>query len=453
MTLEARSPAPPTDRTDRPGGPHTYVLDTSVLLATGADALTAFEEHDVVLPVVVLNELEAKRHHPELGHAARQALRALEDLRLRHGSLTEPLPAGGHGGTVRVELNHQDDASLPAGLRGGTNDHRILSVARNLADEGRGVTLVTKDLPLRLRASIAGITAEEFRNEQHEAAPWSGLVRLEVDTSVIDALYADGELEYTDLPAGVDPPVNAGVVMAAGSQSALARMHADKVLRPLARDDQHLFGVTGRSAEQKVALSLLADPEIGIVSLGGNAGTGKSVLALAAGLDAVMHRRTHRRVIVFRPLYAVGGQDLGYLPGNEHEKMLPWTSAVTDALEAISDRDLVRDVTARGLLEVLPLTHIRGRSLTDTFVIIDEAQNLERTVLLTALSRLGQRSKAVLTHDVAQRDNLRVGQHDGINSVVASLRGHPLFAHVTLTKSERSAVSALIGDLLDGRAP
>ena len=431
--------------------PRTYVLDTSVLLAVGARALTAFEEHDVVLPIVVLHELEGKRHHPELGFAAREVLRTLEDLRIQHGTLTDPLPATGDGGTMRVELNHQDASGLPTALRGDSNDHRILAVAKNLSDEGHDVTLVTKDLPLRLRASIAGIPAEEFRNEQAEAAPWTGIVRLDVDSDVIDALYADGELDYPDLPVNADIPVNAGVILTAGTHSALARMHADKALRPLARDGSHLYGIHGRSAEQKIAMALLSDPEVGIVSLGGNAGTGKSVLALAAGLDAVLNRRTHRRVIVFRPLYAVGGQDLGYLPGNEHEKMMPWTAAVTDALEAMSDRDLVRDVVARGLLEVLPLTHIRGRSLSDTFVVIDEAQNLERTVLLTALSRLGQNSKAVLTHDVGQRDNLRVGQHDGISSVVASLKGHPLFAHVTLAKSERSAVSALIGDLIDGR--
>ena len=238
--------------------------------------------------------------------------------------------------------------------------------------------------------------------------------------------------------------------MTAGSHSALARMHADKVIRPLERDG-HLHGLVGKSAEQRIAIDLLRDPEVGIVSLGGNAGTGKSVLALAAGLEAVMTRRTHRRIIVFRPLYAVGGQDLGYLPGSESEKMLPWAAAVTDALEAISSRDMVRDVVNRGLLEVLPLTHIRGRSLTDTFVIIDEAQNLERSVLLTALSRLGLGSRVVLTHDVAQRDNLRVGRNDGIANVVGALRGHPIFGHVTLVKSERSPIAALVGDLIDGR--
>ena len=163
----------------------------------------------------------------------------------------------------------------------------------------------------------------------------------------------------------------------------------------------------------------------------------------------MLEQRTHKRVLVFRPLFAVGGQELGFLPGSETEKMAPWAAAVSDALESIVGPEVIEEVFARNLLEVLPLTHIRGRSLTDTFVIIDEAQNLERGVLLTALSRLGEGSRVVLTHDVAQRDNLRVGRHDGVVSVIDALRGHPLFAHVTLTRSERSPIAAVITQLLD----
>ena len=210
-----------------------------------------------------------------------------------------------------------------------------------------------------------------------------------------------------------------------------------------------LFGVRGRNAEQRMALDLLADPTIGVVSLGGPAGTGKSVLALAAGLEAVVERRTHRRVVVFRPLFAVGGQELGYLPGSEQEKMSPWAAAVADALEAVTERHVVEELMERGLLETLPLTHIRGRTLTDSWVVIDEAQNLERSVLLTALSRIGPNSRVVLTHDVAQRDNLRVGRHDGVLTVVNDLQGHPLFAHMSLLRSERSAVAGLVADLID----
>jgi PhoH-like ATPase len=164
----------------------------------------------------------------------------------------------------------------------------------------------------------------------------------------------------------------------------------------------------------------------------------------------VLERRAHKRVVVFRPLYAVGGQDLGYLPGSEGEKMAPWALAVFDTLGALVSRDVLDEVLDRNMLEVLPLTHIRGRSLHDSFVIVDEAQSLERNVLLTVLSRIGTGSRVVLTHDVAQRDNLRVGRHDGVAAVIEALRGHPLFAHVTLTRSERSPIAALVTEMLEG---
>jgi PhoH-like ATPase len=422
-----------------------FVLDTSVLLSD-PQALRRFAEHEVVVPLVVLAELEAKRHHPELGWAARETLRMLEDLRLAHGSLLRPMPANDDGGTLRVEVNHTETAGFPASLSVDTNDHRILAVARNLATEGRDVTVVTKDLPLRLKASIVGLAADEYRNELAADTNWTGLAELDVEGGAIDDLFDDHVL---DLAEARDLPCNTGVVLHAGSQSALGRVHEDKRVH-LARSDRTLFDVRGRSAEQRIAIDLLADHAVGIVSLGGPAGTGKSVLALAAGLDAVLEQRTHNRVIVFRPIFPVGGQDLGYLPGTEAEKMLPWGAAVTDALEAIAGQSVIDEVFGRGVLEVQPLTHIRGRSLTDSFVIIDEAQNLERTVLLTALSRLGQGSRVVLTHDVAQRDNLRVGRHDGIVSVIETLKGHPLFGHVSLTRAERSPVAALVTQVLDG---
>jgi PhoH-like ATPase len=426
----------------------TFVLDTSVLLADPR-ALQRFAEHEVVVPLVVLTELEAKRHHPELGWAARVTLRMLEELRIEHGSLLRPMPANDAGGTLRVEVNHTETAGFPAVFGRDTNDHRILAVGRNLAAEGRDVTIVTKDLPLRLKASVVGLAAEEYRNELASDSGWTGVVELHVERATIDALFED---HVVDLAEARLLPCNTGLVLHAGSQSALGRVHDDKQIH-LARSDRALFDVRGRSAEQRIAVDLLADDSVGIVSLGGPAGTGKSVLALAAGLDAVLEERTHNRVIVFRPIFPVGGQDLGYLPGSEAEKMAPWGAAVTDALEAIAGQEVMDEVLGRGLLEVLPLTHIRGRNLTDSFVVIDEAQNLERTVLLTALSRLGQGSRVVLTHDVAQRDNLRVGRHDGIASVIETLKGHPLFGHVALTRAERSPVAALVTQVLDGTLP
>ncbi len=423
----------------------TYVLDTSVLLADPA-ALRRFEEHEVVLPVVVITELEGKRHHPELGYFARSALRMLDELRVQHGRLDRPVPVGEAGGTLRVELNHTDPDTLPSGFRIGDNDSRILAVAINLAAEGARVTLVSKDLPMRVKASSVGLDAEEYRAELAVEPGWTGMVELDVPAAEVDALYDAG---VADLPAARDLPCHTGLVLLSERGSALARVRPDKSVQ-LVRGDRDAFGIHGRSAEQRVALELLLDPDIGIVSLGGRAGTGKSALALCAGLEAVMERRQHKKVVVFRPLYAVGGQELGYLPGNEAEKMSPWAQAVFDTLGALTSTDVIEEVLDRGMLEVMPLTHIRGRSLHDAYVVVDEAQSLERNVLLTVLSRIGANSKVVLTHDIAQRDNLRVGRHDGVVAVVERLKGHPLFAHVTLTRSERSPIAALVTEMLEG---
>ncbi|MFB8174448.1 PhoH family protein, partial [Kitasatospora purpeofusca] len=412
-----------------------YVLDTSVLLADPL-AMTRFEEHEVVLPVVVVTELEAKRHHPELGYFARQALRLLDDFRIRFGRLDEPIPVGELGGSIRVELNHSDTSILPVGYRagGGEADTRILAVARNLQAEGYDVTVVSKDLPLRIKASSVGLLAEEYRAELAITSGWTGMAELHVAADDVDALFAAGHDAGVDVTGADDLPVHTGLVLTSERGKALGRVTGDGRVR-LVRGEREAFGLRGRSAEQRVALDLLLDPEVGIVSLGGRAGTGKSALALCAGLEAVLERQQHRKVMVFRPLYAVGGQELGYLPGSESEKMSPWAQAVFDTLSAVTTPDVIEEVISRGMLEVLPLTHIRGRSLHDAFVIVDEAQSLERNVLLTVLSRIGQGSRVVLTHDVAQRDNLRVGRYDGVVAVVEKLKGHPLFAHITLTRS------------------
>jgi PhoH-like ATPase len=421
-----------------------YVLDTSVLLSDPR-AIFRFDEHDVVLPLVVVIELEAKRTHPELGYFARQALRLLDDFRIEHGRLDERIPLNDEGGTLRVELNHSDLSRLPTGMQLGDNDTRILAVARNLAAEGRDVVVVSKDLPLRVKASTLGLSAEEYRAELVVSTGWTGMQEVEVGSKTVDELYAS---ERIDCDETRDLPCNTGVVLLSERGSALARVTADKRLR-LVRGDREAFGLHGRSAEQRIALDLLLDPEIGIVSLGGRAGTGKSALALCAGLEAVLERGQHRKVVVFRPLFAVGGQELGYLPGSENEKMSPWGQAVFDTLSAVTTSEVVDEVLDRGMLEVLPLTHIRGRSLHDAFVIVDEAQSLERNVLLTVLSRVGKDSRVVLTHDVGQRDNLRVGRYDGVVAVVEKLKGHPLFAHVTLNRSERSPIAALVTEMLE----
>ena len=424
-------------------GERTYVLDTSVLLSDPR-AIFRFAEHQVVLPVVVISELEKKRHDPEIGYFARQALRNLDELRSKHERLDFPI-AVGEGGSLRVELNHSNQSVLPSGLQLGDNDSRILSVALNLANEGLAVTVVSKDLPMRVKAASVGLAAEEYRAELAPESGWTGIAEVAMGAEEMAELY---DAETIKSKTVKDMPVNTSLVISSERGSALGRVTSPGVIS-LVRGDRDLFGLNGRSAEQRLAIDVLLDPTIGIVSLGGRAGTGKSALALCAGLEAVLERQLHRKIMVFRPLYAVGGQDLGYLPGDATEKMNPWAEATFDTLSSVVSHNVVEEIMDRGLLEVLPLTHIRGRSLHDAFVIVDEAQSLERNVLLTMLSRIGQNSRVVLTHDVAQRDNLRVGRHDGVASVIEALKGQSLFAHLTLMRSERSAIAALVTDLLE----
>lgn len=485
----------------------TYVLDTSILLSDPRAPLR-FAEHHVVLPIAVVVELEAKRHHPELGFFARKALHLLDDLRITQGRLDKSVKVGSQGGTLRVELGLVDSQILPEGMRLGDNDTKILAVAANLAQRGQTVIVVSKDLPMRVKAAAIGLQAQEYRNDMASANSYTGIVYASMDESDMARLWQEGSVESSCLnitanhdqgsPAYSKPndppdqagqpqqagqpgqapetpqtppqmpeelhldsdedldiinllstqPVNTGVIMTSSRGNALGVLESADRVR-VVRTDREVFGVRGHSAEQRIAIDHLLNPKIGIVSLGGRAGTGKSALALAAGLDAVVERREHRKVMVFRPLYAVGGQSLGFLPGSGEEKMDPWAQAVYDTLSAVVAPEIVEEVGARGQLEVLPLTHIRGRSLHDAFVIVDEAQSLERNVLLTVLSRIGQNAKVVLTHDVSQRDNLRVGRWDGIAAVIEDLKGQEIFAHTTLVRSERSEIADLVTSLLD----
>lgn len=419
-----------------------YVLDTSVILAD-PKCLERLSNKNIVIPLIVLTELEEKRNHPDLGFAARSALRTLEEYR-KITDLTEEIQTE-NGGTLRIEVNHIDESGLPQALQVPENDNRILAVACNLSKK-YDVKLLTKDLPLRLKASIAGIHASDYELDTIDV-DWNGIINVEVSDYLIDDLYNNRSVFVNNI---VKYPVNTGIILRSvdGSGSALGRLTENGDVT-LVRD-RSLFDVKGRSAEQRIALNLLSDDSVGIVSLAGKAGTGKSLIAIAAGLEAVIEKRSKNKVTVFRPLYAVGGQDIGFLPGTAEEKMEPWTAAVFDALEAFCGPEVIEEVIEEELLEVLPLTYIRGRTLNNSFVIIDEAQNLSEMVLLTALSRLGNNSKVVMTHDVGQRDNLRVGKYDGISAVVNKLSGHKLFAHITLRKSERSEIAELVSSVLEG---
>lgn len=432
--------------------PQLYVIDTSVLLSD-PKALTGYSDAELVLPIVVVKELEGKRNDPNLGFNARSALRFLESLREGGNvDLRERVQVPGTDSFLRIELNHVASSRLPDVLRNdASHDSRVLSVAAALS-ESEPVILVSKDLPMRLLASVIdGVAAEDYMGGLMPHTGYTGLVEANVGSVVIDGLYKDRVVPASLLDDTVQAGLveNVGVVLkSVDSNSSALGVYSDGAVR-LVSQDLEAFGVKGRSAQQRVALNHLLNNDVGIVSLGGPGGTGKSMLALAAGLEMVLERGSHKKIVVFRPLFPVGGQDLGYLPGSEGEKMNPWAAAVFDALDAFCSKNVIDEVIARGLIEVLPLTHIRGRTFTDSVMILDEAQNLERTVILSALSRAGYNTRIFLNSDVAQRDNLRVGRQDGIAAVVEKLKGEKLFAHINLTRSERSPIAELVTRILD----
>ena len=338
-----------------------YVLDTSVLLSDPW-SLTRFDEHEVVLPLVVISELEGKRHHPELGWFARTALRMLDELRIEHGRLDAPVPIGTAGGTLHVELNHTDPEVLPAGFRTDANDSRILACALNLAAERRPtgsgeVVLVTKDMPLRVKAAAVGLTADEYHALDVVPSGWTGMADLEVASADIDALFRDGVIDHD---AARELPCHTGLRLTGGGSAALGRVTADKRVR-LVRGDREAFGLHGRSAEQRVALDLLLDPEIGIVSLGGRAGTGKSALALCAGSGGGAGAPAAPQGGGV-PAAVRGRRPGAGLPARQREREDGALGAgrVRHARRAGQPEHVMDEVVARGMLEVLPLTHIRG---------------------------------------------------------------------------------------------
>ena len=421
------APLSPSDRS----GVRTFVLDTSVLLSDPG-ALGRFAEHEVVLPLVVISELEGKRHHPELGWFARQTLRVLDDLRIKHGRLDAPVPIGDCGGMLNVELNHADLSTLPAGFRFDSNDSRILAVALNLAADGRDVTLVTKDMPLRVKAAAVGLPADEYRmhlaGRLEPAGP--GWPSSNVSSECVDALYNGQPVDLVDTGAYGDFASVAECRATPGWCCTRRRDPRWPGSPPTSRcgwcaATGRRSGCTAAPPSSGSPSTCCSTPRSASCRSAAGPAPASRRWRCAPGLEAVLERRAHKKVVVFRPLYAVGGQDLGYLPGSEGEKMAPWAQAVFDTLGALVSSEVMDEVLDRGMLEVLPLTHIRGRSLHDSFVIVDEAQSLERNVLLTVLSRIGAGSRVVLTHDVAQRDNLRVGRHDGVAAGDRGAEGPP----------------------------
>ncbi|MEX1178503.1 MAG: PhoH family protein [Nitriliruptor sp.] len=449
----------------------TFVLDTCVLLAD-PDAILRFDEHDVVLPLVVIEELDRKKTAmDDVGRNARAALRTIESLREANGGglrEAQPLPSGG---TLRIESNHVD-VPLPSYLDPHKADHRILAVAIGLQG-----TLVTKDTALRIKGSQLGVTVEDYlgdtaRTDEHT----TGILELEVEADTLDQLHRDGkvQLEERDLDlasAGVRTLwPNACLVLRAGrSASGLGRVLDvdDDGTATVHRVGGHrqVFGMSPRDVRQTFAIDLLLDPDVPCVSLMGMAGTGKTFLALAAGLEQVLEATAYRRLSVYRPLIAVGRQEVGYLPGDLDEKLAPWMAAVHDNLYALLRRDdapgrgpergvrtngarehrqvqsTIESLADRGQLELAAITYLRGRSITDEFVVVDEAQNIELSALKVVLTRMAQGSKVVFCGDLGQVDNPYISPYGGMAALIEKMKGSPLFGHVTLSKGVRSPLA------------
>jgi len=432
----------------------TFVLDTCVILAD-PHSLLRFDEHDVVLPLVVVEELDRKKTRlDEIGANARAAIRLLEDLGASNlNGMREPVGLPG-GGSLRIELNGIVSDRLPTVLDPTTPDHRILATCINLSDTTDAM-LVTKDAALRIKGAQLGVKVQDYRADTVPVEQLhSGVVEHRVDATIIDRLFDEGKLELT----GVVAPVNEFVVLRNGSsRSAVARVIQSEPTLVVERMPTHVraFGVEPKNLRQTVALHQLLDPDIPAVSIMGMAGTGKTFLALAAALEQVLEHGRYRRVSVYRPLVAVGRQEVGYLPGDLNEKLAPWMAAVHDNLYALfSDagvdgaKGAIDELIDRGELEMAAVTYLRGRSITGEFVIIDEAQNLELSTLKVILTRMSRDSKVVFCGDLTQVDNPYISPYGGMAALIEKFKDSSLFAHVTLERTVRSPLAEMAANVL-----
>jgi len=432
----------------------TYVLDTCVLLADPL-SLLRFDEHDVVIPLVVVEELDRQKTRPdEVGANARRAIRALEELGASApGGLR--LPANlDSGGSLRIELNGTRSDRLPKVLDPSTADHRILATCLNLVDGGLTTVLVTKDASLRIKGAQLGVEVEDYRADTVPVdESYSGVAEIEVDPATIDQLYAAGKT----VVASSELLVNQYVILRAmESHSAVGKVidvvgGATIVRVPGSRQ---AFGIESKNVRQAFALDLMMDPDITAVSMMGVAGTGKTFLALAAALEQTVEAGRYRRISVYRPLVAVGRQEVGFLPGDLDEKLAPWMAAVHDNLYALfsgdplSAKGAIDELLERNVIEMAAVTYLRGRSITDELVIIDEAQNLEYSTLKVILTRIASGSKVVFCGDLSQVDNPYISPFGGLAALIEKLKGQHLFGHITLEKSVRSPLAELAANVL-----
>lgn len=433
------------------------VLDTSVLVADPG-CFHTFYGCDVVIPLTVVEELDGLKSRPDdVGRAARTALRTIEDLRRRAGgSIHQPVPLSPEDGatTVHIEVNGiQKHLLVENGLDPAVPDNRIIGAA--LGQSLRAPTkIVSNDAGLRIKAAHLGLEAEEHQPAGRSAHTRPvGWVTVEANADVVNDLYDTGAVDATRF--GNSLMVNEFAVARSGSQSALVRRTGDAV-ELLPGQSPEAWGLRARSKEQRFALELLLDPDVSVVALDGRAGTGKTVMAIAAGLEQAVESRTYERLAVYRPLVPVGRADVGFLPGGLDEKLDPWMSAIHDAIVALTEqrsshdaRRMIDDLTARGQLTMESVTFLRGRSLHRQFVVVDEAQNLEPTTLKTILTRIGEGTKVVFTGDTSQIDAPYMGESNNALAVlINAFANQPCFGHITLAACERSEVASLAAELL-----
>ena len=445
------------------------VLDTSVLVADPG-CVTTFAGVDVVIPLTVIEELDSlKTRMDDVGRSARAALRTIEDLRVRAGgSLAIPVQigTGASAGTLQIEINGiQKHLLLEHGLDPAVPDNRIIGAALGQAGIAP-TTMISNDAALRIKAAHLGLAAEEHRpigrSTFDRRAGWTttDLAEAPDGHELIDVLYSAGALALDDVPGlavgGADGlHENEFAVLRSGSQSALTRCN-DGELRLLPHAAPEPWGLRARSKEQRFALELLLDPEVSVVALDGRAGTGKTLLAIAAGLEQVVERRIYERLAVYRPLVPVGRADVGFLPGGLEDKLDPWMAAIHDAIVALTDQRsandalrMVDELISRNQLSLESVTFLRGRSLHRQIVVVDEAQNLEPTTLKTVLTRIGEGTKVVFTGDTSQIDAPYLGESNNALAVlIQAFADQRCFGHVTLAACERGEVASLAAELL-----
>jgi PhoH-like ATPase len=437
-----------------------FVLDTNVLLHDPR-AIFSFQDNDVIIPIVVIEELDKfKKGIDEMGRNARQVSRILDTHREK-GKLSQGVKLDG-GGTLRVELNHQSPQHLPLELIASKADNRILATALNMCHTHKNVpvVLVTKDTNLRIKADALGLKAEDYETDTVTIDElYSGEVELAVPADRIEAFYETGTLAP---PEGVSLFPNQFVLLknnANADQTALCRYSKQKrALVPIQHAKHGIWGINSRNKQQQYALDLLLNDDIRLVSLVGKAGTGKTLLALAAGLERTIETRTFARLVVSRPVFPLG-KDIGFLPGDIEEKLKPWMQPIRDNLDFLmgssatvsrgKGRKDLQSLFDLGMIEVEPLTYIRGRSMPNQFLIVDEAQNLTPHEIKTIITRAGEGTKIVLTGDPYQIDNPYIdSSSNGLTFVVERFKEEPIAGHITLVKGERSDLAELAATLL-----